>query len=70
MQYYFCVACGFYGNFTFKRQKNIKCESCSYDDLCELNKTEYKQGPSKRRKKPILKNNIDYSIRKGGGRNG
>ena len=41
MKYYWCVNCGYYGDFGFFRQKNIKCQICEYDDLTEYEEEEY-----------------------------
>lgn len=43
MRYYFCVNCGYHGDFSFDRKRNIKCESCDYEDVTELSKEEYEE---------------------------
>lgn len=40
-QFYWCVNCGHTGDFGFERQKNIKCEECSYEDIVNLDQEEY-----------------------------
>lgn len=41
MKYYWCVNCGYHGTFKIYRQRNVKCEICSYEDLTELEESEY-----------------------------
>ena len=41
MRYYWCVNCGYHGDFKFNRQKSIKCQICDYDELTELDKEEW-----------------------------
>jgi hypothetical protein len=33
-QYYWCVYCGHHGNFGYHRKRNVKCEICSYENIC------------------------------------
>lgn len=42
MKYYWCVNCGYYGEFDFYRQRNVKCESCAYEDLTAYEEDEWK----------------------------
>lgn len=44
MKYYWCVNCGYHGDFGFERQRNVKCEKCEYEDICEFDKEEYDEG--------------------------
>lgn len=41
MRYYWCVSCGYHGDFKFYRARNIKCEICEYDGLTEHDEQEY-----------------------------
>lgn len=43
MRYYWCVNCGYHGDFKFDRQKSIKCNSCDYEDLTELEDDEWNE---------------------------
>ena len=43
MKYYWCVNCGYNGIFPFERLRNIKCESCDYDELTEYDEEEWKE---------------------------
>ena len=43
MKRYSCVNCGYTGEFKIYRQRNIKCESCGYDDLTELDEEDWKE---------------------------
>lgn len=43
MKYYWCVNCGYRGDFGFYRAKNIKCEKCGYDSLTECEELDYKK---------------------------
>lgn len=41
MKYYSCINCGYHGNFSFYRQRNVVCEICKYNDISELTEEEY-----------------------------
>lgn len=43
MRYYWCVSCGYCGEFGFERLKNIKCESCDYEGLTGYEEDEWKE---------------------------
>lgn len=43
MKFYWCVNCGYHGDFKFYRSKNIKCEICEYSELTELDEKEYQE---------------------------
>lgn len=42
MRYYKCVDCGYRGDFKFERERNVKCQICSYDMLVEYTEKEHK----------------------------
>lgn len=48
MKYYFCVNCGYHGEFKFFRQRNIKCECCQYDAVTELDQEDWAEYGEKR----------------------
>lgn len=41
IRYYWCVNCGFRGNFKKIKFRNINCKNCNYDMLTILTKEEY-----------------------------
>jgi len=41
MKYYWCVDCGYHGEFKIYRQRNLNCEYCNYDAICELDEEEW-----------------------------
>ena len=43
MKYYWCVNCGYTGDFEYFKERNVKCEICEYHDLCELEDGEYRE---------------------------
>ncbi len=43
MKHYYCVNCGYHGEFKIYRQRNVKCESCDYDDITELDEEEWEE---------------------------
>lgn len=50
MRYYWCVNCGYHGDFKIYRARGIKCEICSRDYILELNEGEYKDWAKKSKK--------------------
>lgn len=43
MKRYWCVNCGYTGEFKIFRQRNVKCECCDYDELTELDEDDWKE---------------------------
>ena len=41
MRFYWCVNCGNHGDFGFYRARGVKCQECQYDELTELDESEY-----------------------------
>lgn len=41
IRYYWCVVCGYHGDFKQARMRGLNCESCGYEDLTKLEKDEY-----------------------------
>lgn len=58
MKYYWCVNCGYNGNFGFYRQKIVECQFCNYKDLAELDEQEYNEWAAKYKK--IQDNDVFY----------
>ena len=60
MKYYWCVNCGYHGDFGFYRQKNAKCQMCEYDELTEIEQDEWDKEIKKKheanKKDPFYKN--------------
>lgn len=40
-QYYYCVNCGYHGDFGFKRERGLSCDSCDYSMLTPLSVKEF-----------------------------
>lgn len=36
-RFYYCVNCGYRGDFGFDRHRNVKCEKCQYEILSMMN---------------------------------
>lgn len=62
MRYYWCVNCGYCGDFGFERLKNQKCESCNYDDLVPYDADEWEES-GKREKHEWMKKDPKYDGR-------
>lgn len=52
-RYYWCVNCGFHGDFKKHRVRNIQCEKCNYTDLHMLDESEWEKYGKKRHEKQI-----------------
>ena len=42
-QYYWCVNCGYHGDYGYVRKRNLKCEECGYDELTPFSEKEIKE---------------------------
>ena len=43
MKHYWCVNCGYAGDFKFYRQRNVNCEKCGYDEPMEVDEQEWNE---------------------------
>ncbi len=43
MKHYHCINCGYTGEFKIYRQRDVKCESCDYDELSEITDEEWEK---------------------------
>lgn len=48
-RYYWCVNCGYHGDFGFERHRNIKCQCCDYDELALYTEEEWKEDEKDKR---------------------
>ena len=44
MQRYWCVNCGWHGDFGYERKRGLQCENCSYEHIIPISKTEFNRG--------------------------
>ena len=49
MRYYYCINCGYVGDFKFQRKRSIICDCCGYNDLVQLNKEEWLKEPQNKK---------------------
>lgn len=63
-QHYWCVNCGYVGDFGFARKKNIKCQDCEYDDLTPYDASEYSAELDKRKEDSRYKGVTDAKKRR------
>jgi len=42
-KYYWCVNCGWHGEYKTPRYRGIVCEKCNYDAISKLDEKEWKQ---------------------------
>lgn len=48
IKHYWCVNCGYHGNFKIERYRNVRCEDCGYDEVLGLSEEEFKEAAKDR----------------------
>lgn len=75
MRYYWCVNCGYHGDFGFERLRNQTCESCNYDGVTgyeedELEETGFMEKHKRQKEDPYYDGRLKHKKTKTVGKNG